>query len=323
MPEPSPRFKGQLRVSASRIKSLMQCSYKLYLNDYEKLPEKTHVKTSFGSLCHSILECIAKPKHRKHFDAIKAARSVIASAACTRLAAIWKRKAGIPDEEMLPLDSCIMVAIDYSDVLGEKATEVLKPEWEFYMEGEKFHSKGFLDRLVREDDIMVIKDYKSKTVRPGKANEKEMMDEFEIQATIYQLAVWKYFKLPARVEFYLLRCPPTKKKPDAYIRVFKPKNEVQLQGAELYYEYIGEFFRRFSLKNAYENFLGKNRAKKYFCDYVCQFKNAFEYQTIVKDEKVVRNALMDEVIELKAGESLEHRTHKGCPFFAPSKRIRA
>lgn len=325
MPKPviSPRFKGQIRVSASRIKTMLQCSYLFYLEQFELLPQREHPRTTFGSMVHAILECLTRPRHRKSHDLILAAGSAKAAPSVARMARRWQQRYKLEDEIMADLDGCLMVALLYSDVLGLKADEVLQPEWEFYIEGRKFAAKGFLDRLVREGDVMVIRDYKTKTLRSGKANEKELMEEFEIQATMYQLAVWKYFKRKARVEFYMLRCPPTDKKPTAHIRVFEPKNETQLRGAELYYEWIGEFFRRFSLKDAYSHFLGANRAKKYFCDYVCQFKKPFDYQSVTKDGDVVRNVLLTDKVELKEGEELEIRTHKGCPFFARKATIKA
>jgi len=42
----------------------------------EKLPESVHPKTRVGTIVHSILEALQKPRHRKHYDKIKKEQSI-------------------------------------------------------------------------------------------------------------------------------------------------------------------------------------------------------------------------------------------------------
>jgi len=302
-----------LRVSASRVKSLKQCAYKLYLNEVLYLPEKTHIKTHLGSLAHSILECLLNPRHIKIYNEVLSKQSIVGIPSLDRMARNWKRKYFITDEVMDGLDGCIMTGILHSDY-EDKDSLWREIEWEFKITGQKYHAKGFLDKLVGYEKNLVIKDYK--TLGLQYKTEKELIEEFEIQGTIYQLAVWKKFKLPASVEFYLLRYPPTKKKPERHIRVIAPKTEAQLRGAEMYYEFLGGgVFKNFGLEQAHSNFAADDEKGKRFCQYICKFKDPFNYISIVKDGRPVRGHFVGEPYELAEGETAVAKTHEGCPRF--------
>jgi len=206
----------------------------------------------------------------------------------------------------------VLLAINETDFFFDGAEKVFDPEHEFLIEIKTAMIKGFLDVFTVYKDRAVIRDWKSKG---SKFTAKELESNF--QASVYQLYVWKNFKLPAEVEFVMLRHPPTSRTPKKHMQVVPAKTAAQLKGFELFLEHMGTVFKNFNLEDAYSNFAADDPARKSFCQYVCQYKNPFEYQAILKNEKLVRTAFLNELPNLQEGETVEIRTHKGCPKFHP------
>jgi hypothetical protein len=303
------KFAGQIRVSASRIKSLSKCSYKFYLNEIEKLPETTHPKTIVGSICHSIFECLKRPRHRKYYDTI-VKTGTLNGTPFKRLVKMWQTKHNIDQVLINDIDAMIMVALKHTDFYHKNATKIFDPEHEFKMELKTGIVKGFIDDMAFFETGGKIRDYKS---QKEKFTKKEL--ESEMQATIYQLYVWKKFNIFAEVEFVMLRHAPTPKHPTLHLQVVPPKTAVQLKGFEIYLEHMGTVFKNFGLDDAYADFAADDPRRKSFCEYVCQFKNPFEYQCVTKDGALVKNYFLNDSISLKEGEKLEIRKHLGCPKF--------
>lgn len=301
-----------LRISASSLKSLSQCSYKFYLNRIEKLPESTHPKTSIGSCAHSVLECLFKPKHRKHYDIIMSGGSIYHSSAIKRMVKRWQIKYNLAQELIDDLDSIILCGLKNTNFLEAGADEIFDSEWEFNLNGKNFQSRGFVDRMARYADLMVIKDYK--TLSLTNKTEEDLMEEFEIQGTIYQYAVMEKFGLSCKVEFYLLRYPPTSKKPHRHIRIVQPKTKLQLSGFVQYLEFMGTKLKNFGLSDAYANFAADEKKNYGFCRYVCQFRNPFDYKVIIGEKTTTSYFLTDKVVA-GPGEQVEIRHYKGCPRF--------
>jgi RecB family exonuclease len=303
------KFEGQIRVSASRIKSLHKCTYKFYLNEVEKLPETTHPKTIVGSICHSIFECLRHPRGRKYYDIILATGS-LEGTPFTRLVKMWQNKFKIDQSLIDDIDSMVIVALKHTNFYNTGATRIFDPEHEFKLELSNGIVKGFIDDLAFFGDVAHIRDYKS---QKEKFTKKEL--ESEMQAAVYQLYVWKAFKIPAQVEFVLLRHAPTPRHPSLHLQVVKPKTPQQLAGFEIYLESIASTFKNFGLEEAFADFAADDPKRKYFCEYICQFKNPLMYQSVVKDGVVVKNYLITDDIALNPGESIQIRDYKGCPKF--------
>lgn len=305
----SNKFDGQIRVSASRIKSVNQCSYKFYLNEIEKLPETTHPKTIVGSICHSIFECLKNPRHKVYYYAIINS-GTINGTPFERLVKMWQRKYKIDQLLINDIDSMILVALKHTNFYNDGATRIFPPEHEFKLELQNGIVKGFIDDLSFFGDIAHIRDYKS---QKDKFTKNEL--SAEKQAAVYQLYVWKAFKMPAQVEFVLLRHPPTKRHPNLHLQIVPPKTPEQLMGFELYLESIALTFKNFGIQEAYASFAADNPKKKYFCDYICQFKKPFKYQSVVKNGLVIKNYLITDEIVLNEGETIQIREYQGCPKF--------
>ncbi len=303
------KFAGQIRVSASRIKSLHKCSYKFFLNEIERLPETTHPKTIVGSICHSIFECLKRPRGRKYYDIILASGS-LSGTPFTRLVKMWQNKHKIAQSLIDDIDMMVLVALRHTNFYNDGATRTFPPEHEFKLELTTAILKGFIDDLSFYGDIAKIRDYKS---QKEKFSKKELASE--MQAAVYQLYVWKAFGMLSEVEFVLLRHPPTKRHPNLHLQVVPPKTPDQLRGFEVYLNHMGSLFKNFGLENAYSDFAADDRDRKYFCEYICQFKSPFDYQSVTKNGVVVKNYSITDDVKLQPGEQLEIRKHEGCPKF--------
>ncbi len=303
------KFTGQIRVSASRIKSLKQCSYKFYLNEYEKLPETTHPKTVAGLLCHSVFECLKNQRHRKIYDTIVATGSYHGTP-IDKLVEMWQIKHSIAQEIIDPVDEMLQVGLAKIDFFHSTATQVFPPEHEFKIILKNGIVKGFIDDLSFHGPVAKIRDYKS---QKNKFTKAELLEE--PQATVYQLYVWKAFQMPAEVEFVMLRHPPTKRHPNLHLQIVPPKTKEQLEGFEVYLNHIAVVMKNYGLENAMSDFAADDKDRKGFCQYVCQFKDPFDYQCVTKDGVLVKNYSIDEDVKLADGEKLEIRKHNGCPRF--------
>jgi hypothetical protein len=168
--------------------------------------------------------------------------------------------------------------------------------------------KGFIDDMARYKDKFVIRDYKS---QKDKFSDDEL--EHNIQAIIYQLYVWEKFKMPAVVEFVMLRHPSKKKKPNNHLQIVEPKNVPQLMGLKAYLDHMYFVVNSYGLSEAFSNFCSKDS----FCQYVCQFKNPFNYQSVVdKNGEMRYNLPLDKEPEnLEPGDSVIIKKYAGCPKY--------
>ncbi len=311
-----------IRLSASRLKSLKQCSWKFWLNEVVRLPEATHPKTIVGSIAHSILEALKKARHRKHYEMVMnqyeyefVEQSVYNSPAITRLIRFWlHRNPTVTEELAAAIDEMVLLVLNQTNFLDEGATQVFDPEHEFLFKiAGKYEIRGFLDRLAIFGDKAKITDYKTQGTKFTQAE----LDE-NIQAAIYQMYVYKYFGVLSEVEFVMLRHPPTSRTPQKHLQIVPAKTPEELHGIEIYLEHMGHVFQDFTIEFARNNILGNDpdTKKRSFCQYVCKFKDPFSYQSVLDSEgKMVNNYAMNETVKLKPDQSLEIKHHKGCPAF--------
>jgi CRISPR/Cas system-associated exonuclease Cas4 (RecB family) len=303
-----------LRLSASKIKALTDCARKFYCNFILMLPEKTHPRTICGSIVHSVLECCARPRHHKHYDMIMSGRkSVYNSPAVARLVRMWQDKHNLAQDIIDDVDDMVLVVFNHTNFFDEGATQTFPPEHEFNIKLPSGGAiKGFIDRFAIYGSESVITDYKSQKMR---FTDEELKNN--IQATMYQAYVMYTFGLPARVNFILLRHPPTKRDPQKHIQTVEPKTKEQIDGFFVYLEYLASIFGNFGLQESISNYCADKPEKAYFCQYICKFKEPMDYVAhIGTDGKIIRGYFMDDKMpELKEGESLEPRHYGGCPRF--------
>ena len=265
-----------MKVSASAVKELTQCSLSFYYNRMLKIPQKVWPRTTIGSMTHSILECLANPRHRHHYDLITSPGSRIdytLSPSVERLVRAWKVKHSISDELMEDLNGMLYVGLVLSDFHCEGAVKVYPPEHEFVLDlGDGVEVRGFIDRLADMGDHLVVKDFKSQRNR---FTSKELDDN--IQAFVYQMYCMETFGKPARVEFVMLRHPPTSRTPQKHLQIVPPSTKAQLAGLKEYLKEMGKVMNDFSLEEA----VRCPNTDEGFCQRVCSYYKPLDYWALV------------------------------------------
>lgn len=179
-------------LSASRIKTLQQCSWKYWCNYKLKLPDKSNDGASRGWICHLIFELLGDPRHRSHYDNIIANGTIFASDAIERLTLYHARRLNVDDPENIDLIDKMTVNGLHYDFFGEddNKPDLAISEEAFDIEVDKdgisYRIKGFIDKLFlyKKKSFALIRDFKSsKQIFKG----KEVSDN--LQNLMYSLAV--------------------------------------------------------------------------------------------------------------------------------------
>lgn len=298
-----------LRISASRLKCLSDCSWAFYCQEILKIPEKTHPKTLVGTICHSILECLARERHRKQLDIICREGSIYASPVMRRFVKISREHYGLEDESLIdPIDDMAMVALKH-DFYATEVREVLEPEFEFNIQLSSGSTvKGYMDRVLIYADHAVIRDYKT---QGQKFPAKELHDNF--QAATYQWAIKRTMGLPSYVEFIMLRHGPTQRFPRKHLQIVDSMSDAQLAGFEAFLNRMAEKMGDFDESNACENFRAVKDSG--FCNRVCQFKEPKDYFALLDENgKILKTSLNDD-LKAENGGKIEKRHYNGCKYF--------
>lgn len=297
------------RISASRLNAIDQCTMKYYLHEILGLPEKTWPRTHAGSTSHSVLEALARPKHRAHYDAVKAANSIYGSAAIGRLVRLWQSRTKMKDEIVADVDAMCMLAINQTDFLDEGAIRRFDPEHEFNMTLPSGGIvKGYIDRLAQYPDRWVIWDYKSQRER---FTAKEVKDSY--QSLTYQLYLWKTFGVLAEVRYVLLRHPPTKRTPEKHIQITPPATPAQLIGFEQYLDHMWGVVNSFGMTEAHAGYCGDEG----FCLRVCSYRYPMTYLAVVDQAtgQTISTHMLDNPPNLAYNQRVEERSFSGCARF--------
>ena len=294
-------------LSASSAKTLKQCSWIFKSQYVEKLPERVWAKTKIGTLTHSILECLQNPRHRKYFDRIMLTENIESVTPIARMRdAFYRKNPEVTEKIAADLDSLVLTALKH-DFFCAGATKVLPPEFKFQLKFGDMTMKGFMDKVAFYDGYVKVTDYKTQ----GKRFTDEEMED-NIQAAMYQLAIWEIFKMPAEVEFLMLRFPPNKRDANRHVQTVKPYGEQKLKGLVEYLKFLDVQIKTFDDKAAKANLLAFS--DKGFCDFVCGFKTPFKYYaTVHSDGKWLKTKQPPTLVSEDAVVT-EHQ-YNGCPYF--------
>jgi hypothetical protein len=316
-------------LSASRIKTLENCSW-LYWSTYHlKLPQIQNDGAKKGEVCHSIFELLLSPKHKKKFDIITKNGSVYSVKSIWRLVRNYLKRLELDylDPKLtLQIDQMIMVGLK-SDFFVKGGT-LVAPEFKFdiFNEEPRYYIKGFIDKPFIKDKVVIIDDFKSSKKKFTGEDE-----ESNVQAMIYSLAAKKLWpdKTP-KVRFIFLQFPD-----DPLMKVSFSKDS--LKGFEYYLAEIQEQVDNFNEKDAKKAFAYDKEAAtggefkgKLLCGFAsspdekkkdgtkkwhCPYKFAFKYYVLKKDGVIVKSAFGEDKLKVKEGESIEEMTYEGCPKF--------
>lgn len=310
-----------VKLSPSRIKTLLSCSWIYYCKYILKTPDTSNSGAARGSTVHPVLESLLNKKHKRHVEIISHTQNAFASEAVYRLARMHAKKLRVYDDEnMKMINDFIVTAINF-DFYMEGAEQVIS-EKEIEIITDKYHFGGFIDKLAIYPDKTKIVDYKS-----SKAKFTKDDLDYNLQSLMYSLAVYKmYPHLEPEVEFLFLKF---KKAPQQY----KKHTIEELKAAEAYLEHIGQYLSDFGIEKAHANFAADKAESKWLCGkrigdskvsgepaFICSMKYPFIFFVsvdpsgrIIKSSRKKEEILLD--IQDKVGYTCEERRYEGCPRF--------
>lgn len=311
-------------LSASRVKTLENCSWLYWVNYHLKLPQIQNDGAKKGEVCHSIFECLLHPRHLKHFKSITEKGSVTASKSVYRLIKFYIKRLKLPIDSFELIDKMIVVGLKTDFFV--KDGKLVSAEFEFNLisESPRYHMRGFMDKVYIVGDTIIIDDFKS-----SKKKFEGEDEESNLQALMYSLAasqLWPTFK--PIVRFIFLQFPD-----DPLMTVqFSPDT---LKGLEYYLADAQTKVSNFTEKDAKRHFAAdyeppKGEFKgKLLCGFAkrpdqlkkdgtkmwyCAYKFPFDYYAILKSNgEIAYTVFKKEEAKLKDGEKIELRHYEGCP----------
>jgi len=307
------------KLSASKIKTLDDCTWKYYCNYILKLPQLSNSGAKRGTVSHVVFEVLIKPSHRKHFDNIS--KNGLASCkSMKKLVDKNAKKLGIYNDEDLSLIHS-MVDIGLKNDFYCEGHEELHAEKEFFLECDSFIVNGFIDKQAKYKNKQVrIFDYKtSKKV----FSEEELNNN--LQNYMYSLACYKTEGVIPKVTFLFLRFPKKA------IQHAPQCTENQLIGFEAYLSYIAEIIKNFDEKKAKTKMAFHNKEKYWLCGrnkypgetkengelvWGCECKFKFSYYVLKnKDGKIIASAFEKDELTETDENKIFPMEYAGCPAF--------
>lgn len=280
---------SQINLSASIIKTLSDCSLKVFYNKVLKLPEVAHWKTRTGSAVHDVLELLAK---ERHYNLTNQAGTlgIRAIPALNRLVQKKIKEYELDEYDVIvydDIDKMIKRAVNYN--FQPNDCVVHPPELKFQFQVNGYSIKGFLDRVLEYDNYVVVRDYKSQ----AKPFTKEELQN-NLQAKIYQYAIKQMFNKRADIEFIMLRQEKTSIN---FIQRVPWVGEDVLEGLELYLVEIGRYLSQFDLNKAISN-PAATSDKAWQCKF-CSYKNSFICYGLYNENGELIKTSLKEVIPNK------------------------
>lgn len=313
-------------LSASRVKSLENCSWLYWCSYHLKLPQLKNEGASKGDICHWIFELFLKKNRISHFNKILLRDSVTACPSVERLIKRYIKQVKLHDttEGFLHIDQ--MVLVGFKSDFFVKGGVLVAPEFKFDLTSEqpRFRIKGFIDKLYIRDKKIVIDDFKSS--KRKFAGEDQ---ESNLQALFYSLAVSKLWpNLTPTVRFIFLQYPQSPIMEVNFTSGALLGFQHYLAAAQLKIEGFNEFVAKshfaFDSPSVPDEFKGKllcgfathpEQLKKDGTKmWHCPYKFAFDYYAIKQKSEVVAAAFtLEELRPLEKGERIEKCHYDGCP----------
>jgi len=186
--------KELIPLSASRIKTVQNCSWTYFCKYVLKLSESTNEGASKGWICHLIFELLGEQKHDSHLKSILKNGSIFASDAIKRLVTTHAGRLDVNYAEALEdMDEMTMKGLKhdfFGDTVEKPKQAISEQDFDLVVEdGDKnYRIKGFIDKLFLYNKHAIIRDFKtSKQVFKGKDATDNLQD------LMYSLAVKKMY----------------------------------------------------------------------------------------------------------------------------------
>ena len=322
--------KHKSALSASRIKTLQQCSWKYWCNYILKLPDKSNDGASRGWICHLIFELLGNPRHLKNYKLIIDSGSIFACPALEKLVMHHATRLNVSDEDNLKLmDEMTMNGLHY-DFFGEDdeaPDEAISEQYfdiEICKDDISFRMRGFIDKLFlyKDKSYALIRDFKSnKQMFKG----KEITDN--LQNLMYSMAIRHLYPEVKKTEseFLFLKFDMEKdmfNNPGKGVLRMDPVLKEELTGLEYELSEIQEYIDTFDEEKATANYAAnqgypkdgtfggplacgkdgyKMRQGKPLLDkkgepivaFICSHRKPMEYYALIEDEKVIKTCFTE------------------------------
>lgn len=247
-------------LSASRIKTLHECSWKYWCKYILKTPDSENEGSLRGSICHVIFDCLGKERHHKHFLKIIKEKTIWKCKPVARLVLSFCEKKGIDDDENLSLiDRMILEGLNYDFfakvAAGRSKLTEAHSELNFDIcvdeDDRSFRILGFIDKLFlfKGKKLALIRDFKtSKSV----FSSGELEDN--IQDLMYRLAAKRLYPeyINQQMEFVFVKFPCDHNL-EGVVKTSEVSND-ELLGFEYQLSEIQEEIDNFTEESAYDNF---------------------------------------------------------------------
>ena len=331
-------------LSASRIKTLEDCSWTYWCKYHLKLPDTTNAGALRGTLCHAVFEWLLQDKHKGHYKMIIGADHITGSPAINRIVKAYLKKHALTNQEEY---DCVndMILVGLKNDFYVTGKKLFDPEYKFSIENNEpeYNAMGFIDKWAMDEDnkeIHVI-DYKSSK---SKFSGSEL--EANIQAMLYSVAAKKVHPdyIPI-VTFVFLKF---KKTPMQTVQF----DQKTLEGFEMYLEDCQKKIDNFNYQDATHNFAADKKPKgsgfngHLLCGFAkqpgqlkkdgtpmwhCPFKFNFNYYVLLDEQNKVVSSIKETPTHLAThsrdkaptefqnsldeneGWRFERREYFGCP----------
>lgn len=314
-------------LSASRVKSLENCSWLYWCNYHLRLPQEKNEGAKKGDICHLVFEVLLnKPSRKTHYNKIVSGGSVTAVPSIERLIKKHIKKLKLHDttEGFQHIDQMILVGLK-SDFYVEGGT-LVGPEFKFDITNDspRFRIKGFMDKPYIRGHEVVIDDFKS-----SKKKFEGEDQESNLQALFYSFAakiLWPHLKPIVRFIFLQYGKHPI---------MNLEFTEDALLGFKYYLAATQEKVEGFNAIVAKANFAADQPSSnetftgKALCGFAskrgqlkkdgtkmwaCPYRFAFDYYAVIRDGEVAYCVFdKSELKPLKVGDKVEKRHYDGCP----------
>jgi len=342
------------KLSASRLKTAQSCSWLYHCKYKLKLPDTTNDGASRGTICHLILELLARAGRKRYYNTILKKKSIFAVPSVGRLARIWAKKLDVNDTDNIDLiDSMTVKGLRYDyfgGEIGSPTHSFSEKRFDIFVNegGKKYRINGFIDKLFlyKKQKIALIRDFKtSKRVFEGKDADDNLQD------LMYSLAAKHlYPEYSSRhSEFLFLKFPLDKDllgvPGEGVLRMDSLSND-ELEGFEYQLTEWQKHLDSFDLDSAYSNFAYDHGfpdkyagfSGKLMCGFAktpgqlkkdgtpmwyCPFKFGFKYYALTDASgKLKKTAFLDDrdsLLEFKEdGDIIEKLDYEGCPRHIPA-----
>ncbi len=337
------------RLSASRIKTAKECSWKYWCKYKLKLPDLSNDGASRGTVCHLVLELLCIPKRKKYYNKIIKSQDIFAVPCVQRLVEIWARKLNVDDPENIDLiKSMTLNGLEYDyfgNKIGKVSEEFSEKKFDIIVdeEGKRYHINGFIDKLFlyKKQGVALIRDFKtSKEVFKGDEIDNNLQD------LIYSLATKTLYPEynKRQCEFIFLKFDLGNDllgESGEGVLEMRPLSNEELEGFEYELTEWQDYLDNFDEDNAKENYAydrGFPPSGSGFCDRLqcgfatypgelkkdgnkkwhCAFKFSFEYWVLKdQDGNPKASAYLDDkdslLEKMKDGYTIEKMKYNGCP----------